>query len=75
VDRPTEIEGYAVAIEEGRRLGLTAEDIVLHLSNPWMTAEEIDRLLGHVDTFLATGVLPNLDLARQPAPRRTHRPW
>lgn len=75
VDRPTEIEGYAVAIEEGRRLGLTAEGVVEHLSNPWMTPVDVDRLLGHVDTFLATGVLPNLDLARQPAPRRPHRPW
>jgi hypothetical protein len=75
VDRPTEIEGYAVAIEEGRRLGLTAEDILQHLANPWMTPAEIGRLLGHVDTFLATGVLPNLDVARLPAPRRTHRPW
>jgi hypothetical protein len=75
VDRPSEIEGYAVAIEEGRRLGLTDEDVVQHLSNPWMSAAEVERLLGHVDGFLTTGVLPNLELALQPAPRRIHRPW
>lgn len=27
VDRPTEIEGYAVAVQEGRRLGMTEADI------------------------------------------------
>ena len=75
VDRPSEIEGYAVAIEEGRRLGLTDEEVVQHLSNPWMDAGDVERLLGHVDGFLTTGVLPNLELALQPAPRRIHRPW
>jgi hypothetical protein len=34
VDRPTEIEGYAVAIEEGRRLGMSSEDISDHLATP-----------------------------------------
>lgn len=53
VDRPTEIEGYAVAVEEGRRLGVSAQRLRLHLSNPWMTAEEVERLLGHVERFLA----------------------
>jgi len=72
VDRPTEIEGYAVAIEEGRRLGMTGEDVADHLATPWMTAADTVRLLAHVDGFLATGVLPNL--AREiPAPRRSRR--
>jgi hypothetical protein len=75
VDRPTEIEGYAVAIEEGRRLGMTGEDVVDHLANPWMTAADTVRLLAHVDGFLATGVLPNLAAAKIPAPRRSRRPW
>jgi hypothetical protein len=75
VDRPTEIEGYAVAIEEGRRLGMGDEDVVRHLSNPWMTAADVQRLLGHVDAFLTTGVLHNLEEARKPAPRRSRRPW
>ena len=53
VDRPTEIEGYAVAVEEGRRLGLDDEDIILHLSNPWMDEDEVQRLLKHTQAFLA----------------------
>jgi len=75
VDRPTEIEGYAVAIEEGRRLGMTGEDVVDHLATPWMTAADTVRLLAHIDGFLATGVLPNLAAAKIPAPRRSRRPW
>ena len=75
VDRPTEIEGFAVAIEEGRRLGMTSEDIADHLTNPWMTADDTARLLAHVDGFLATGVLPNLAAAKIPAPHRSRRPW
>lgn len=55
VDRPTEIEGYAVAVEEGRRLGLTAEQLRRHLHNPWMTAQDVDRLLRHIDVFLQAG--------------------
>lgn len=53
VDRPTEIEGYAVAVEEGRRLGLTDADIISHLSNPWMDEEDVMRLLRHTQDFLA----------------------
>jgi hypothetical protein len=53
VDRPTEIEGYAVAIEEGMRLGMSKPDIIRHLSNPWMTSADIRRLFENVDRFLA----------------------
>lgn len=56
VDRPTEIEGYAVAIEEGRRLGMSDDEILRHLNNPWMSAGEIQRLLGNVAAFLARGL-------------------
>jgi hypothetical protein len=55
VDRPTEIEGYAVAIEEGLRLGMTEAEIFQHLSNPWMTAAEVRRLRKNVELFLANG--------------------
>lgn len=58
VDRPTEIEGYAVAIEEGRRLGMTDARIVRHLSNPWMTRADVQRLLENVERFLANGGIP-----------------
>jgi hypothetical protein len=54
VDRPTEIEGYAVAVEEGRRLGMSDEDVVEHLTNPWMTKEDVDRLVTHVQTLIAS---------------------
>lgn len=52
VDRPTEIEGYAIAIQEGRRLGMTDADIVRHLSNPWMTPADVTRLRANVERFL-----------------------
>jgi hypothetical protein len=53
VDRPTEIEGYAVAVEEGLRLGLKEDDIIRHLSNPWMNDSEVARLRSNIDQFLA----------------------
>jgi hypothetical protein len=55
VDRPTEIEGYAVAIEEGLRLGMTEEDIASHLSNPWMTGDDVRRLRTNIERFLSVG--------------------
>lgn len=58
VDRPTEIEGYAVAIEEGRRLGMTEAEVVRHLSNPWMTSADVRRLLENVERFLSDGGKP-----------------
>lgn len=53
VDRPTEIEGYAMAVAEGRRLGMTDEDVVEHLSNPWMEEDEVHRLVQHIQDLLA----------------------
>lgn len=55
VDRPTEIEGYAVAVQEGFRLGMTDEDIRDHLSNPWMNDNEVDRLIANIERFLEGG--------------------
>jgi len=53
VDRPTEIEGYAVAAEEGSRLGMSDEEILKHLHNPWMSAAATRRLRRNIDEFLA----------------------
>jgi hypothetical protein len=53
VERPTEIEGYAAAIEEGLRLGMTEAEIVRHLSNPWMTRTDVRRLRENVERFIA----------------------
>ena len=75
VDRPTEVEAYAVAIEEGRRLAMTDQEVVDHLSNPWMSANEVTRLLRNVDAFLTDGGLPNFDEAKRRAPSRPRRPW
>ncbi|HEY3451300.1 MAG TPA: hypothetical protein VGK67_33385 [Myxococcales bacterium] len=75
VDRPTEVEGYAVAIEEGRRLGMTEDDVFRHLSNPWMTEADVRRLIGHIDTYLGGGALPNLALAHRVVRRKAWRPW
>ncbi len=52
VDRATEIEGYAVAVEEGCRLGMSDASVVRHLSNPWMTPAEVKRLLANIHAFL-----------------------
>jgi hypothetical protein len=52
VDRPTEIEGYAVAVEEGLRLGMTEAEIIQHLSNPWMSEAETTRLRKNIERFL-----------------------
>ena len=54
VDRPTEIEGYALAVLEGIRLGMNEDDVVHHLSNPWMNSSEIARLRANIDRFLQT---------------------
>ncbi len=53
VDRPTEIEGYAVAVEEGLRLGMTEDEIMRHLSNPWLNDAEVVRLRKNIGIFLA----------------------
>jgi hypothetical protein len=53
VDRITEVEGYAVAVEEGRRLGMTDAHIIAHLSNPWMDEEDVRKLQENVAAFLA----------------------
>jgi hypothetical protein len=52
VDRPTEIEGYAVAVEEGLRLGMTEADVIHHLSNPWLNSDEVARLRKNIEQLL-----------------------
>ncbi|MHB8568014.1 MAG: hypothetical protein ACYC7D_11865 [Nitrososphaerales archaeon] len=44
VDRPTEIEAYRIAAEEGRRIGLNEEEIFEYLRVPWISDEEHERL-------------------------------
>lgn len=52
VDRPTEIEGYAVAVAEGLQLGLTEDQVMQHLANPWLNDEEVMRLRKNIERFL-----------------------
>jgi hypothetical protein len=52
VDRPTEIEGYAVAVSEGIRLGMTEKQVMQHLSNPWINEDEVMRLRRNIRRFL-----------------------
>jgi hypothetical protein len=42
-ERPTEIEAYAVAVEEARRRGMGKEEIVEYLKVEWVTEEEYGR--------------------------------
>jgi hypothetical protein len=44
IDRPTELEGYAVVVEEGQRIGMTSREIVEYLQVPWIS-EKDSRLL------------------------------
>ncbi len=55
VDRPTEIEAYAVAVEEGLRLGMTEDQVIQHLSNPWLSDTDVARLRRNIDKFLRNG--------------------
>jgi hypothetical protein len=48
-DRPTEVEAYAIAVAEGRRLGMTDDDVWRHLSNPWMSRSDVRRLVGNIE--------------------------
>jgi hypothetical protein len=45
VDRPTEVEAYKAAVAEGKRIGLTDEDLIDYLRVEWVSEEEFDRFL------------------------------
>lgn len=48
VDRPTEIEAYAYAVSEGRRLGMSEGEIEEYLRLEWVTEDEHERLLSRL---------------------------
>ena len=58
-ERPTEVEGFAVAVEEGRRHGWGDVEVLRHLQNPWTSVEGAALLLHNVDAFLRNGALPH----------------
>ncbi|MDA4128598.1 MAG: hypothetical protein OK422_03990 [Thaumarchaeota archaeon] len=45
VDRPTEIEAYAVAVGEARRIGMSEDEIVDYLKVEWVSKKEFGRML------------------------------
>ena len=51
VDRPTEIEAYAIAVMEAKNLGMDDEEIFEYLHVEWITPEEHKRLATHVGLF------------------------
>jgi hypothetical protein len=75
VERPTEVEAYAVAVAEGRRLGMSQDEVQQHLENPWMSEADVERLMTAVETFLSGGPLPNVEAAKTGAAFRAWRPW
>jgi len=54
VDKDTEIEAYQVAIKEGRRIGMSEEEIRDYLDVPWIAEDEYRVLLARL------GVSPRL---------------
>ena len=49
VDRPTEIDAYAVAVKEAKRIGLTDKQVLDYLCVEWITPEEHLRLAKKLD--------------------------
>jgi len=48
VDRPTEIEAYAIAMKEAKRLGMRDDEIFDYLHVEWITSEEHKRLATNI---------------------------
>ncbi len=48
VDRPTEIEAYAIAVEEARNLGMSDSEIFDYLHVEWISNDEHKRLASRV---------------------------
>ena len=52
VDRPTEIEAYRYAVQEAKRIGLSAAEIRLYLKTGWMSDEVLDKLIRNIGVNL-----------------------
>jgi hypothetical protein len=52
VDRPTEIEAYAIAVEEARRLGMNDAEIFDYLHVEWISHDEHKRLASRVGVLI-----------------------
>ena len=45
VDRPTEVEAYRCCVEEGRKMGMSEEEIAQYLYVEWITEKDHAKLL------------------------------
>ncbi len=52
VDRPTEIEAYRYAVQEAKRIGLSATKIRQYLKTEMMSVEVLDRLIRNMKVNL-----------------------
>jgi len=52
VDRPTEIEAYAIAVEEARNLGMQDSEIFDYLHVEWISHDEHKRLASRVGVLI-----------------------
>jgi hypothetical protein len=44
VERPTEVEAFANAVAEGRRIGMTDKELVEYLRTEWMSEDDLRKL-------------------------------
>ena len=52
VDRPTEIEAYRYAVQEAKRIGLSAAEIRVYLKTEMMSTQALDRLIRNMGVDL-----------------------
>ena len=49
VDRPTEIEAYRYAVQEAKRIGLSAAEIRVYLKTEMMSTQALDKLIKNMN--------------------------
>ena len=49
VDRPTEIEAYRYAVQEAKRIGLSAAEIRVYLKTEMMSTQTLDKLIKNMN--------------------------
>lgn len=48
-NRPTELEAYKLAVDEGRRLGMSDRELFDYLKVDWMSEEEVRKLARNLE--------------------------
>ena len=49
MDRPTEIEAYRYAVQEAKRIGLSAAEIRVYLKTEMMSTQTLDKLIKNMN--------------------------